>query len=422
MDQEPTKKTFKQYLFFLFGQQFSLLGSIVVYFVITWWVTVETGNAVYLAIMSFLFFVPQIIVTPIAGVLSDKLDRKKILILIDGFQAFVTFFLFLIFFLKISNVWLIITINTLRSILQAIHLPTVNAIVPTMVPKDKLSRINGINFLMMIIGPILAGFLLEIIPVANLILLDIFTFLIALIPLLLVKIPSGSVNSIKKVKKTFIKDFKAGFKIVNAIPGLLSLMLYAMLANFFTRPFMVLIPYFVKFVHFGVPLSYALVMTFSQIGSISGAVISSLKKNWKHKVTTMMLLTIIFFIAYGSVILAPTGNFIFIGICVLVAFSTFPINWAIYMTILQTGVPKDKIGRVISIDHMISMAITPIGAIISGPLAELMGINNLYLVSALLGITFTIMIWSFTKIRILDQKEIVVFEESTKTQEELIIE
>jgi len=422
MDQEPTKKTFKQYLFFLFGQQFSLLGSIVVYFVITWWVTIETGNAVYLAIMSFLFFIPQILVTPIAGVLSDKLDRKKILILIDGFQAFVTFFLFLIFFLRLLNVWLIITISTLRSILQAIHLPTVNAIVPTMVPKNKLSRINGINFLMMIIGPILAGFLLEIIPVANLILLDIFTFLIALIPLLLVKIPSVSVDPTKKVKKTFIKDFKAGFKIVNAIPGLLSLMLYAMLANFFTRPFMVLIPYFVKFVHFGEPLSYALVMTFSQIGSISGALISSVKKNWKHKVTTMMLLTIIFFIAYGSVILAPTGNFLFIGICVLVAFSTFPINWAIYMTILQTGVPKDKIGRVVSIDHMISMAITPIGAIISGPLAELMGINNLYLVSALLGIAFTIIIWSFTKIRILDQKEKVVFEEITKTQEELIIE
>ena len=160
MDQEPTKHTFKQYLFFLFGQQFSLLGSIIVYFVITWWVTVETGSAVYLAIMSFLFFIPQIIVTPIAGVLSDKLDRKKIVILIDGFQAFVTFFLFLIFFLKISNVWLIITINTLRSTLQAIHLPTVNAIAPTMVPKEKLSRINGINYLMMIVGPILAGFLL----------------------------------------------------------------------------------------------------------------------------------------------------------------------------------------------------------------------------------------------------------------------
>ncbi|MFX1587170.1 MAG: MFS transporter [Promethearchaeota archaeon] len=422
MEQEPTKKTFKQYLFFLFGQQFSLLGSIVVYFVITWWVTVETGSAVYLAIMSFLFFVPQIIVTPIAGVLSDKLDRKKILILIDGFQAFVTFFLFLIFFLKISNVWLIITINTLRSTLQAIHLPTVNAITPTMVPKEKLSRINGINYLMMIVGPILAGFLLEIIPVANLILLDIFTFFIALIPLLFVKIPFVSEKSIKKVKKTFIKDFKEGFKIVYAIPGLLSLMLYAMLANFFTRPFMVLIPYFVKFVHFGDPLSYALVMTFSQIGSISGALISSLKKNWKHKVAMMMILTIIFFIAYGSVILAPTGNFLFIGICVLVAFSTFPINWAIYMTILQTGVPKDKIGRVVSIDHMISMAITPIGAILSGPLAELMGISNLYLASALLGITATIIIWFFTKIRSLDQKELLIIEEIQKTKEELIIE
>jgi hypothetical protein len=92
------------------------------------------------------------------------------------------------------------------------------------------------------------------------------------------------------------------------------------------------------------------------------------------------------------------------------------------MTILQTGVPKDKIGRVVSIDHMISMAITPIGAIVSGPLAELIGISNLYMVSALLGITATIIIWLFTKIRSLDQKEQLIIKEIQKTKEELIIE
>ena len=82
------------------------------------------------------------------------------------------------------------------------------------------------------------------------------------------------------------------------------------------------------------------------------------------------------------------------------------------LTILQTVVPSDKIGRVMSIDHTISMAIAPIGALMAGPMADLIGINTLFVICAFVGIIYPFLLWIFTKIRYLEypreKEEIVV--------------
>ncbi|MFX1268361.1 MAG: hypothetical protein ACFFAK_10420 [Promethearchaeota archaeon] len=77
MEVKPTQITFKNYLFFWSGQLFSLFGSTVVYFAITWWITIETGNPIFLSIASFLHIISNVIVLPFAGVLSDRLNKKS---------------------------------------------------------------------------------------------------------------------------------------------------------------------------------------------------------------------------------------------------------------------------------------------------------------------------------------------------------
>lgn len=147
MEELTTKKTFRHYLYFMFGQQFSLLGSGIISFVIIWWITIETQSPIYLSIATFLVFLPQIFVTPIAGVLADRLSRKSIIFIVDSLQAILTFGMFLLFFTGLTDIWIVLVIHTLRSVLHAFHVPTFRAIIPSMVPKDKLSRINGANFL-----------------------------------------------------------------------------------------------------------------------------------------------------------------------------------------------------------------------------------------------------------------------------------
>ncbi|MHA1884632.1 MAG: MFS transporter, partial [Promethearchaeota archaeon] len=169
MDQTPTKRNFRHYMYFLFGQQFSMLGSLIVGFVITWWITVETGNPIYLSLSVFLMFIPQIVLTPLSGVLADRWNRKTIIAISDSLQAFVTFLLFLFFLMDIHNIWLILAVNTFRAGLFAFQLPAVQSLIPVMVPRDNLSRINGLNFLfsglIFSIGPVIAATLLEFFPV-----------------------------------------------------------------------------------------------------------------------------------------------------------------------------------------------------------------------------------------------------------------
>jgi len=97
-----------------------MLGSLIVGFTITWWITVETGSMVYLSISMFLMFIPQIVVTPFAGVLADRWNKKAIL-------AFVTLLLFLFFLIDFQTIWFVLAMNTFRpwkiSIISSHFLP-----------------------------------------------------------------------------------------------------------------------------------------------------------------------------------------------------------------------------------------------------------------------------------------------------------
>jgi len=424
MEQVPTKRTQMHYFFFLFGQQFSMLGSLIVGFVITWWLTIETGSVVILSISVFLMFIPQIVVTPFSGVLSDRWNKKAIIAISDTMQAVVTFLLFVFFLFDLKNVWLVLGINTFRSALFAFQLPAVQSLIPTMVPKDNLSRVNGFNFLFSGLvystGPIIAATLLEFFQdnVEQIFFIDILTFLIALVPLVLIKVPTVHKEITEETtEKSFVKDFKTGLLTIKMIPGLFAMIAFAMIWNFLHRPWAGLMPYFVRYTHDGSALDLALLMATAQVGGIIGSLIMSIKKTWKHKIKINIIGGSLFFICQIPAILAPKGNFILMMIVLFPAWIVFPITVSTYLAIIQTVVSKDKIGRIMSIDHMISMAIAPIGALIAGPLAEIMGIVNLFLIFAILGIIHPFFIWFLTKIRLLeiiDQEYIKEAEEITK--------
>lgn len=418
MEELTTKKTFRHYLYFMFGQQFSLLGSGIVGFVIAWWITIETQSAVFLSIAVFLIFLPQVIVTPFAGVLADRMNRKTIIFIVDSLQAVLTFVLFLLFFIGYINIWMIFVIHTLRSVLFAFQVPAFQAIIPSMVPKERLTRINGLNFLIsgvvFIIGPLLSAILLELFPITFIFLIDVLTFVMALIPLLLIKIPhpTKSLKESESEKKSFTREFKEGFLVVKAVPGLLSMIVFAMIFNFINRPFNVLWPYFINITHNGTALHLALLFGSMQIGRLLGSLITSIKKEWKHKIKINIIGATIFFASYLLISLAPYQSFNIMMIGGFFGAIIFPITVATYLTILQTVVPSDKIGRVMSIDHTISMAIAPIGALMAGPMADLIGINTLFVICAFAGIIYPVLLWIFTKIRYLDhpreKEEIIV--------------
>jgi DHA3 family macrolide efflux protein-like MFS transporter len=425
MEEIANKDTFRSYIFFWSGQLFSLFGSTVVYFAITWWITVQTGNPIFLSIASFLYIISHVIVLPFAGVLSDRLNKKVLILIADSSQVIATLVLIIFFALNLANLYIVFVIISIRSIFQAIHLPTVNSIIPAMVPKDKLTRINGVNYLFTglveITAPFVGAALLLIFSVSEVLWTDLITFAIALIPLLIIKIPS--VNRIKeKEKSSFRKDFNIGFKTLRLIPGLVLILALSMFQNLLIRPITTLMPYYVNVVHSGGVLDLAIIMGCMQGSMIFGAFITSIKKKWKHQMSVYFLGLMIINVGYILFAFVPTGLILMIGISAMVFGFFFPIVNSLYQTMIQTTVPKDKIGRISSIDFALSLAISPIGTLGSGFLTEIVGLPNLIFFSAIIAMTLTLIVWNIFARKKLDYQDENFIQDIHKNIEEIILE
>ncbi|MFW9936579.1 MAG: MFS transporter [Candidatus Thorarchaeota archaeon] len=425
MEDLANKNTYRSYIFFWSGQLFSLFGSTVVYFAITWWITIETGNPIFLSVASFLYIISNVIVLPFAGVLSDRLNKKNLILIADSSQALATIALIIIFALKLVNIYIVFIIISIRSIFQAIHLPTANSIIPTMVPKESLTRINGINYLFTgiveITAPFVGAALLLIFSVSEVLWTDIITFAIALVPLLVVKIPS--VNGAKeKVKISFKKDFRIGFRTLRLVPGLLIILILSMFQNLLIRPITTLMPYYVNVIHSGDVLALAIVMGFMQGSMIIGAAITSIKKKWSHQMGVYFFGLIIINVGYIMFAFVPIGSIILIGISAAVFGFFFPIVNSFYQTMIQTTVPKDKIGRITSIDFALSMAISPIGTLGSGFLTELIGLPSLIFYCAIISMILTIIVWSVFARKKIDYQDEKFIQDTNKKMQEILLE
>ena len=305
--------------------------------------------------------------------------------------------------------FLIILMNSLLGLFQGFHIPTVSAIVPTMVPEKNLSRVNGITYLftgfIYIIGPVIAATLLSLFPIKIIFWLDPITFVIAFIPLILIKIPKVRIEKALDKKSSFKKDFKEGFQTLKLIPVVSMMLLLSMFINFLLRPFHTLMPYFVSFTHSGTASDLALISIFINIGMFIGALITTIKKNWKQ---------IIFIYFSGELLLmapmivfafAPHGYFLLMGIASTGFGLLIPILNTIYITLMQKEVPADKMGRVTSIDWTISFALAPIATLFAGFISDIVGIRNLFFYSAIIGIIITIIVWRYTSVRYNGKRE-----------------
>jgi len=388
---------FRRYLLVWSGQLFSIMGSSIVNFAITWWVTVLTGSATLLSISVFMYMLPIAFLTPVAGVLADRWSRKKIILLADSFQALTTFWIIIMFILGLADPLSVMLITGLRGIFQAFHMPTINAITPTMVPKDKLSRMNGFGYLFSslinIVGPVLGAFLYGLLPISMILWIDIFTWIVALIPLVITKIPIVKRSKIEVKKNSFSFEFKTGLKTIRLIPGLITLLSLSMLLNFLLMPFNVLSPFYVEVIHEGSAADFAFIMVFFQLGMVMGALLTTIKKEWKHKITTYFGSLIIITGLLSVYTFVPKGFFLVMAIANFAVGFLLPIGNTIYMTIIQTTVPHDKMGRVTSIDQSISTLISPFGALIAGPLADIIGARIVFLLSSIIGVVGTSYTW-----------------------------
>ena len=145
-------------------------------------------------------------------------------------------------------------------------------------------------------------------------------------------------------------------------------------------------PYFIRYVHLGDENNLAYLSAANGIGFLVGAIIVSAKKEWRKKVLFSFVSIFLVFAGIGLTGLTPSGEFFMLYIIGFIMMVPVPIVNTIMMTIMQKIVPPDKFGRFIAILSAMGSAITPIGYLISGPIASIIGIQNLYIMCSVLGI------------------------------------
>ncbi|MDH5505877.1 MAG: MFS transporter [Anaerolineae bacterium] len=365
------------------GQMLSLLGSQLVQFALIWYLTEQTGSAKVLATASLVGLLPGVFLGPLIGTLVDRWNRRRILIVADTLIALATVILAVMFALGSIQLWHIYMMMFFRAVGGSFHHSAMGSSTSLMVPKEHLTRIQGINQtlnggLNLISAP-LGALLLQVLPMQGILAIDVVSALFAIVPLFFIAIPQPERTESGESQKTSVmQDLQAGFRYVLAWPGLLIILAMAMTINLLLHPASSLMPLLVT-KHFagGVGELAKLEVAFG-IGVIIGGLGLGVWGGFKNRAATSMFglvgLGIGFLIlgmAPASMFIVALGGSVFAGIMI-------PITNGAIGAILQGSVNPDMQGRVFTLVSSAAMAASPIGLIMAAPIAVTFGIQSWY--------------------------------------------
>ena len=374
---------------FWFTQALSLIGSGLASFSVIWWITEKTGSSTILATLAVASLLPGILLGPIAGALVDQFDRKWIMIISDAVSALLALLLVALFWTSSIQLWHICVINILRALAGAFQFPAVQSSTSLMVPKEQLARVAGLNQALqgmsMVAIPPLGALLLSVLPVHMILGIDVLTAVVAISLLFSIHIPQSiSHQSITGVPMKVWQDMRAGFAFLREWPALINIMCIAALLNMVLIPAFTLVPILVTQHFHGSAFQLGWINAAYGFGIIGGGVLLGVWGGFKRRIFTSLLG--LAGLGIGSFIIgtsprdaywmAVTGMAL-VGIMNALANGPF-------FAVLQSVVPPTMQGRVFTVLMSISMSAAPIGLAVAGPLADRLGVQIWYVLSALI--------------------------------------
>lgn len=156
---------------FLSSQMISLFGSSIVQYAIMWHIALSTESGLMMTLYIMFGFIPTFVLSPFAGVWVDRYNRKHLIILSGGLIALATLILMILFYLGYESIWLLFDIAAIRAFGSGVQMPAVGAIIPQIVPTDKLTKVNGLNgslhSMVMLVSPMAGAFLFSVTTLEN---------------------------------------------------------------------------------------------------------------------------------------------------------------------------------------------------------------------------------------------------------------
>ncbi len=365
------------------GQAFSLIGSQLVQFSLVWYITIQTGSATVLAVASIAALLPQIVLSPIAGAYVDRWKRRHVMIGADALIAGTTVVLIVLFALGIAEIWEIIVVMLVRSCFSAFHWPASQAATTVLVPEEQLTRVAGMNQSLQglagILAPPLGAVLIAILPMEQVLLVDVVTAAVAILPLLYYKFAEPAARTGPPTKVT--ADMKEAMRFIKGWHGALTLLLIFTIANMLLGPAFSLMPILVLDHFHGGPLDYASAEAMAGIGMIVGGVALSIWGGTKRRIVTTMASTALAGVGTALIAFVPSSGFVLVlGLMLFIGLMMPLLNGSV-MALMQACVPKTMQGRVFALVSAVVLSATPIGLAIAGPVADLVGILPWFLIA-----------------------------------------
>lgn len=393
---ERNKKWKSQFIIVASGQAISMLGSHGVQFALIWWLAEKTSSPLMLGISGIVAYIPMSLFSPIAGILADRYNRKLISIISDMAMGSIALIYAVLLFYFDLPVWTVFIMLCARGIGGTFQQPAIQSIIPQLVPKDRLVKINGwmqlLNSGSFLVGPVIGASLYAIFPMSVVLMSDVVGAVLASIALAVVKIPK--LEKTEQERHHLAIEIKEGLQVFRDDKKLFYIVIADALCMFFYAPLSSFYPlmtsdYFDLSAMYGsaVELCFAIGMM------VSSLLFSSvLKVERKIRVSFIGLIGMgITSVVCGVIPPLYIGWFFFAASCICLGAAgnihTIPLT-----AYIQETVAPEKMGRAFSVLTLISSATMPIGLLFSSPIAEKVGVNVWFFISGLCMLALTTLV------------------------------
>lgn len=376
--------------FFIGGQLISMFGSMLVQYAITWHITLKTQSGVWMMLFTCAGLLPMVLISPFAGVWADRYNRKYLINIADTAIAVATLILAIVFFAGYDSMPLMLVVVIIRGFGQGVQSPAVSALIPQIVPQEKLQRFNGIqsaaHSLTMFATPMLAGVLLSFMPIEYIFFIDVITAVIGVsVVFFCVRVPRLERTQSGGGIGAYVSEMKESLRYIGGIAWLKILLIYMAFFGVCVTPAAMLTPLQVTRTFGADVWRLTAVEILFSLGMVFGGIAISIWSGFKNKVHTMILACFAFGVTTFLFGIVP--NFWVYLAVMLLCGVTVPFFNTPTQTIMQSKLEPQIMGRVFSVVMMINGLAMPIGMALFGPLGDIFKIEVLLIITGLLMFT-----------------------------------
>lgn len=365
------------------GQVISLVGSGLVQFALVWWLTTKTGSATVLTTAVLIAMLPNVILAPVAGVVVDRRSRRLVMIVADATAALATLWLAVMFTVNRVEVWHVYVALCVRGAAGAFQLPAAQSTISLMVPEAHLARVAGLNQmvqgLLTIASPPVGALLLAMLPFQGVMAIDVVTAIAGIGALLVVAIPRPAPATNVEARPSFWAELAEGLRYVRGWSGLMVILVMATVINFFLIAAAALMPMLVTLHFGGKVLDLAKLESIFGGGALVGGVVLGVWGGFRPRILTFLVGLVGIGAGFLLMGLAPTDRFELGLASAFLAATMVPMANGPMTAVLQSAVAPRMQGRVFALVTSAVTAVAPLGLLVAGPVADLVGVRVWYI-------------------------------------------